>query len=116
MSDDDEAVAVDAAGELLLLEDRHFPRAAHYCVHEAEQSMHAITGTPGDAVSNPVERRLGRLRSELAYMTTEDIFDLGLHETIDTLQKRLIQIDDAIHALLFSARPADGMQSQSTQS
>src|SRR5262249_52727943 len=46
-----------------LLLDRQFPRSVRYCVGGAEDSLHAITGTPDDMFGNWAEQELGRLRS-----------------------------------------------------
>jgi uncharacterized alpha-E superfamily protein len=38
-------VAPEQVVDFLLL-DREFPRAVHFCLRKAEESLHAITGTP----------------------------------------------------------------------
>jgi uncharacterized alpha-E superfamily protein len=91
-----------------LLLDREFPRAIHYCLIKAEESLHAITGTPPGTFRNPVERRLGQLRSELGYARVEDILAGGLHEFLDGLQVRLNLIGDAIQDTFFALRPVGG--------
>ena len=58
--------------EFLLL-DRAFPRAIHYCLMSARESVHAISGTPAGMFRSPVEQLLGELCSELAYAQIEDI-------------------------------------------
>lgn len=90
--------------EFLLL-DREFPRAVHYCLAEAEESLHAISGSPPDSFRNSAERRLGRLRSELAYAHVDEIIAGGLHEFIDSLQTRLNSVGDAIHETFVAMRP-----------
>ena len=55
----------EVAGFLIL--DRHFPRSIRFCLLQAERSLHQITGVPIGTWQNPVERVLGRLRSELDY-------------------------------------------------
>ena len=42
-----------------LLLDREFPRSVLYCLSKAEESLHAISGTPLETFSNPAEQRLG---------------------------------------------------------
>src|SRR5215475_7541773 len=73
--------------EFLIL-DAEFPRALRYCVRGAEESLHAITGTAPATYRNQAERRLGQLRSELDYAQITDIIDQGLHEFIDSFQKK----------------------------
>ncbi|MCA9774689.1 MAG: alpha-E domain-containing protein, partial [Myxococcales bacterium] len=85
-----------------LIFDRHFPRAIHYCLVDAEASVHAITGSPWGTYRNEPEQLLGRLRSELDYTRVDEVTTRGLHEFLDDLQLRLNQIDDAISKAFFS--------------
>lgn len=92
--------------EFLML-SRRFPRSVRYCLNKAERSVHAITGMPFGAWSNPVERELGRLVSELAYAESGDMIARGLHEHIDDLQRRLNKVGDAVFATFFAMKPLD---------
>lgn len=89
--------------EYLLL-DRSFPRSVFFCLGEAEASLHAISGSPSNAFCNTAEQRLGQLRSDLAFRRVEEIVDLGLHEFIDDLQKRLNLVGEGIYDTFFTAR------------
>jgi uncharacterized alpha-E superfamily protein len=89
-----------------LLLDREFPRAVHYCLIDADESLHAISGTRSGTFSNAAERRLGQLRSELAFTAVADIIAGGLHEFLDGLQVRLMRLGDAIRETFFVS-PAD---------
>jgi uncharacterized alpha-E superfamily protein len=88
-----------------LLLDRQFPRSVRFSLAGAEESLHAITGTPVGAFSNRAEQLLGRLRSELDYTHVADVIAEGLHEFIDELQAKLNEIGGAIHAAFFAAVP-----------
>jgi uncharacterized alpha-E superfamily protein len=77
--------------EFLIL-NQEFPRSIQFCLLQAEQSLHHITGTPAGSWVHNSERTLGRLRSELEYITLDEIFDLGLHEFLDKLQMQLNEI------------------------
>ena len=90
--------------EFLLL-DAEFPRAVRYCMDCVVDSLHAITGTPKGAYTNPVERVCGRLCADLAYSHANEILATGLHEYIDNLQTRLNDCGDAIHDAFFATRP-----------
>jgi uncharacterized alpha-E superfamily protein len=90
--------------EFLLL-DREFPRAVQYCVNNMEYSLHAVSGTPAGEFRNPVERRLGQLRAELAYARVDDILSAGLHEFVDSLQNKLNAIGAGIDEMFFAMRP-----------
>lgn len=87
--------------EFLIL-DREFPRAIHYCLSRAEESLHAISGSPLNTFANPAEQQLGRIRSELDYTSVPDIILRGLHEYLDDLQVRLNLADDLIRETFFS--------------
>ncbi len=85
-----------------LILDREFPRAAHFCILRAAESLHAITGTPAGTFRLSSEQRLGQLRAELDYSSVEAILGVGLHEFLDGLQGKLNTIDDCIRANFFS--------------
>ena len=48
--------------------------------------------------ANEAERLSGRLRSDLDYVTIGDIFEFGLHEYLETIQERLVELSDAIYS------------------
>jgi len=91
--------------EFLLL-DREFPRAIHYCLMAARESVHAISGTPAGMFRSPVEQLLGLLCSELAYAQLDDIIASGLHEYLDELQTKMNQVGHHIRETFFAARVA----------
>ena len=97
-------IAPDRVADFLLL-DREFPRSVHYCVVKAEESLHAITGSPAGTFRNPAEQRLGRLRSELDYTSIQEILMSGLHEFLDGLQAKLNGVGDAVSETFFALRP-----------
>ena len=101
-------IAPALVAEFLIL-DRDFPRAMHFCLICAEESLLAVTGgTPG-TFSTPAEQRLGRLRAELDYANIQEIFQSGLHEFVDAFQTKLNLVGEAIHETFFAAeRPAGG--------
>lgn len=94
-----------------LLLDRCFPRSFRYCVGGAEESLHAITGTPEGTFGNRAEQQLGRLRSELDFTSIDDVIAAGLHEFIDGVQDRLNRTGEAIYQCFFQLDSA-GSQSQ----
>ena len=85
-----------------LLLDREFPRAIHSCLLRSEQSLHEINGTSPGTWSNPAERALGRLRSELDYTTIEEVMQQGLHEFIDNLQQQFNRVGSAFYETYFA--------------
>jgi uncharacterized alpha-E superfamily protein len=94
-----------------LVMDREFPRAIQYCISEANESLHKITGTPMDAFRFRSEQVLGMLESELNYGVVDDILVSGLHEYLDTLQGKMNGVDNALR-VDFLARPAYQQQQQ----
>ncbi|MFP4354997.1 MAG: alpha-E domain-containing protein [Phycisphaerae bacterium] len=88
-----------------LIFDREFPRSIQFCLTNATESLHQITGTPGDTFRSSAERRLGRLRSELDYSDVDEIFSLGVHEFLDQFQAKLNRVGMAVAETFFAARP-----------
>ena len=84
-----------------LILDRFFPRSMRFCLLRAETSLHEITGSARDSFSNRVEQLMGRLRSELDYISIEDIISSGLHEFIDGFQVKLNAIGTAVSECFF---------------
>lgn len=81
--------------EYLLL-DETFPRSVACCVVELHQTLQRLCGV-GSLHNMPVPvRHAGRLRSDLAYITVEEVLKADLHEYIDVLQTRLNDIGAAI--------------------
>ncbi|MDA1165069.1 MAG: alpha-E domain-containing protein [Planctomycetota bacterium] len=88
-------ITVERIVEFLVL-DREFPRAIQYCLAEADNSLHAISGTAAGTFVNPAEQHLGRLRAELAFCDVKSIINQGLHEFVDSLQTQLNLIGEGI--------------------
>ncbi|MGF1519823.1 MAG: alpha-E domain-containing protein [Nodosilinea sp.] len=90
--------------EFLIL-NREFPRSIQFCLLEAERSLHCISGTPAGTWRTGSDRALGRLRSELDYLTMEEITQQGLHEFLDNLQTRLNTIGGKVFSDFFAQEP-----------
>ena len=90
-----------------LLLDREFPRSVLYCLSKAEESLHAISGTPLETFSNSAEQRLGQLRSEFAYAQVKQLLSTGLHEFLDAFQTKLNLVGADVHETFFALRPVD---------
>jgi uncharacterized alpha-E superfamily protein len=102
----------DRVADFLIL-DREFPRAMHDCIVKAEESLHAISGSPLGTFQNLAEQRLGRLRSELDYAQIQEIIASGLHEFLDAFQAKLNRVGDAICETFFALRPVASKTSYS---
>jgi uncharacterized alpha-E superfamily protein len=97
-------IAPEQIVEFLVL-DHEFPRSIHHCLTAANESLHAISGTPVGMYRNPAEQRLGQLRAELAHADTKQIIELGLHEFLDGFQTKLNLVDQCIYDTFFALRP-----------
>ncbi len=84
-----------------LVLNREFPRAIHFCLYEAQDSLHAITGADWHGFSTPAGKKLGKLRAELDYTDVKDIFDFGLHEYLDEFESKLNQVGSAVFDTFF---------------
>jgi len=82
---------------LLLNED--FPRSVRFCVTELNRALRRISGVPEGKFCNAAEKLAGRLMAELQFNTIGEIFDSGLHYSLDQLQTKL----NGIAAELFNA-------------
>jgi len=99
-------IVPDRIVEFLLL-DGEFPRAVRYSIGQADEALHAITGTPRGGFSCASEQRIGLLRSELDFARVEAILEAGLHEFFDNLETRMNAIDECIGSDFFGRRAAD---------
>jgi uncharacterized alpha-E superfamily protein len=97
--------------EFLIL-DREFPRAIHFCLIKAEDSLLSITGGERGRFHTLPEKRLGRLRSQFDYTGIGEIIEQGLHEFVDEFQLQLNNVGGAIHDAFFALRPM--VQAQGT--
>src|SRR6266581_9314991 len=89
--------------EFLLL-DREFPRAVHFCLLAARDSLHAISGTPLGTFRHPPEKLLGQLCSDLSFAGVDEIISSGLHEYLDEFQTNLNRLGAGIHETFFALK------------
>ncbi len=78
---------------ILLHED--FPRSVRFCTERLDRALHHISGTDQGHYANEAERLSGRLCSDLRYAEISEILRSGLHEYLDGIQGRLIEINRA---------------------
>lgn len=90
--------------EFLIL-NREFPRSIYFCLREVERCLHEVTGTPIGTWSNNAERALGRLCSELGYLTINDVIETGLHEFLDQMQSKINEVGDNLGLTFFGIEP-----------
>ena len=77
-----------------LVKNQTFPRSIVFCVDSLDHSLHEITGVDRGDFQYKVEaeRLSGKLLADLCFVTIEEIFRIGLHEYLDRMQGRLIEI------------------------
>jgi uncharacterized alpha-E superfamily protein len=90
-----------------LLMDGEFPRAIRHCVRSAEESLHAVTGTPGGSFQYPSEQLMGVLSAELDSANVPHIIRNGLHEYLDGLQTKMNAVGQDLLKDFFLWGPAD---------
>jgi uncharacterized alpha-E superfamily protein len=76
-----------------------FPRSIRFSVDSLDAALHRISGSSETHYANEAERLSGRLRSDLDYITIGDIFKFGLHEYLEQIQERLVEIGHALHTI-----------------
>lgn len=102
-----------SVAEFIVLHDR-FPRSIRFCVDAVDTALHRISGCDRAHFSTKAERLAGRLCGELNYATIEEILRRGLHEYLDEIQLRLIEISKGINADCFpKSEPIPQRQNQS---
>lgn len=81
-----------------------FPRSILYCLIMAENCLREISDARR-GYTNPAEKAIGALRSELEYADINDVFQYGLHEYLDKLQSKINDISAAVHEQYFKIMP-----------
>lgn len=89
----------------LLLFDREFPRAVHFCLLEADRSLHAISGDPVGRFNNSAEKEMGKIIARLSFNDVDDVIRYGLHEYLDNFQVRLNCLSEEIFNTFFKITP-----------
>ncbi len=73
-----------------------------YCIIEAEDALHSITGSLPGTYNNEAERKLGKLRSQLDYANIDEIINSGLHEYLDNFQLQLYEVGTSVNDTFFN--------------
>jgi uncharacterized alpha-E superfamily protein len=90
-----------------LLMDEQFPRAIRHCIRSAEQSLHAVTGTPAGVFQYESEESMWALSVEMSSTDIDEVIRTGLHEYLDALQTKMNAVGDSLLKDFFVWRPAD---------
>ena len=81
--------------EFLLLSD-DFPRSVRFCAGELNRALRRISGVTEGHFCNDAEKLTGRLLAELQFNTVDEIFNRGLHQQLDEMQRKLNDIGEAL--------------------
>jgi len=93
--------------EFLIL-DKRFPRSVAHCIRQAELSLYEISGNAiQNGFSNEAEKVLSKLRSEIEFTESADIFRTGLHQYLDRFQTRANECDTGVNETYFSLKPVE---------
>ncbi|MBD8489924.1 alpha-E domain-containing protein [Echinicola sp. CAU 1574] len=95
-----------------LIFSRRFPRSIYFCLKEAEDCLHMISGSKDNEFHNKAEKAIGALRSKLGFSEVSDIIGIGLHESIDDLQQKINNISDEIQSIFFQINKDYNIQQQ----
>jgi uncharacterized alpha-E superfamily protein len=69
-------------------------------------SLYEISGTAiTNSYSNPAEKALSKLRSEVEFTEVKDIFTVGLHQYLDEFQQKNNFVGAAIFKTYFDLKP-----------
>jgi uncharacterized alpha-E superfamily protein len=79
-----------------LVRNPAFPASVSYAITRVDRALRQLGGTRGLPAANRAERLVGRLRADLSFITTDEIIDQGLHQFLDQVQIRCIEIGSAI--------------------
>ena len=90
-----------------LITHQEFPRSIRYCIDSLDAALHRISGVDETRYANEAERLSGRLRSEVDFVAIGEIFEVGLHEYLEGIQKRLVEVSDAMYATYCASLSAD---------
>lgn len=85
-----------------LIFSRFFPRAIRHCLVQAETSLHSITGNVFGTFTNPAEKQLGRVRSEIEFTEFAEVVSIGTHEFLDEIQGKLNGVGEAVYHTFFA--------------
>jgi uncharacterized alpha-E superfamily protein len=97
-------ISPQRVAEFLLLDPR-FPRSIQHCLNAAQDSLRALSNSAVGTFQNTAEQRLGRLAARFAYASIGEIVAGGLHQFLDSFQRELNEVGDAISDTFFPHRP-----------
>ena len=80
----------------MLAENSNFPSLFPIFFINSDSNLHDISGVPAGNFSNEAERLTGSVLAQLNFSGIDAMLEIGLHESIDDLQKKLIEVGQSI--------------------
>ena len=94
-------ISIENVLNFLILENQ-FPRSIIYCVARADESLHCISNSPAGSYNNETEKQMGRLLSDLRFISVEEIIERGMHEYLKSFQSHINDVGNCIYDDYFS--------------
>lgn len=73
-----------------------FPRSIRFCLRRLDETLHSISGVAPGAFSNEAERLTGGALARINFTEMDEVWQRGLHETVDDFQSHLNDIGQAL--------------------
>ena len=86
----------------LLVADREFPRAMHYCVIAADESLRVVTGPRSGASVHATQERMDKLLSGLESFQVGDAVRSSVHDQLAEFQRDLNLLGASIAEAFFT--------------
>jgi uncharacterized alpha-E superfamily protein len=90
-----QGVTADRVAEFLVTSPV-FPASILFSVAGVQISLRRISGNQNPVPSNSAERTVGKLHSDLVYLTKEEMVDQELHEFLENVQERCADVGNAV--------------------
>ncbi len=94
-------ISIDKVLDFLIL-DNQFPRSIIYCIQRADESLHCISNSPSGTYNNETEKQMGKVLSDLRFVSVDEIIENGMHEYLSHFQARVNEVGSQIYGDYFS--------------
>ena len=99
----------------LLLFSQEFPRSVAFCVQALQRHCQLATSETPKRRRAAAERGIALLNLDIGATDIEHVIDDGMHDFLDMVQERLIEIDRAITDDILRAEPEHGHSQRQMQ-
>lgn len=81
--------------------DKEFPRSMFFCLTALEYSMDQLLQIGAEGKIDDIRKKIGLLKTEIEFANVSEIIKHGLHEYLDELQTKLIDIGNLIQTTIL---------------